>query len=77
MVFRRKSLKVVLATALALGLANVGISPGFSASPEQPSAGNEEAGSTIVYWGVDSSGNYFETLPASGDDPANVGLTKP
>lgn len=35
------------------------------------------AADLILYWGVDGSGNYFETLPVDASNPANVGVRDP
>lgn len=31
----------------------------------------------VVYWGIDKSGEYFETLPLDATDPSNLGIESP
>lgn len=61
----------MMAITLSLGLSALGVSAGNAAPPHPPQDGR------IIYWGVDASGTYFETIPLDASNPANVGVKDP
>lgn len=68
---KSRAQKVALTTSILTTFTLTAAGPVFAA----PVEASPESGSVVVYWGIDEQGNYFETQPLDGTNPANLGIT--